>query len=559
MVCVFLFVVAEVLTSAKCKKIRLILIRKENTMNTQEIKTSDGSLRTNIPNASKLIQSLRHLDYDNVSAICDIVDNSIDANASQVWINVISDSSNAVEKIEIIDDGNGMDIDILDEALKLGSETGKNAACDLGLYGMGLITASISIGRKLEVITKRKNSELIIGVQDLDIIQEQNAFVKTLDFVDEQEAKKFEVKILSLENKCKTDKDRNKQYENLNSATMVTISKIDKCGWTRAKGLTDNLSRTISQVFRKFIQAERCIFYVNGEKLEAIDPIMDYEPTLLIDDVIVEEQGDIRLMVYELKDYGPTINKQKGLGIPGQGFYVMRNNREIAAGESFGVFTKHNDFNLLRIEFSYPASLDGVLNTNFSKQKIKLDQSVKNKVERLCNPFIRQVRNKAKTKQKDNREKKEDFSNIEKFITQKSHLLKTPKAEIEQRDKKDETKPRKEAVSKDGPRLNITKRKRIDIESLKVSFRSKSLGEKAPLYEPDQEKDMVIVSWNIDHPFYQQVVAPNAEDPEIFNPLAYLIYCYANSELIAMDNSDSQEIIDNIRWDVGRNLAVLLK
>jgi hypothetical protein len=79
------------------------------------------------------------------------------------------------------------------------------------------------------------------------------------------------------------------------------------------------------------------------------------------------------------------------------------------------------------------------------------------------------------------------------------------------------------------------------------------------LWDADQERDKVIVKWNIDHPFYQQVVSPNANNPEVFNPLVYLVYSHAVAELIAKEGSDAQEILDNIRWDMGRNLAILLK
>jgi hypothetical protein len=522
--------------------------------------TVTSSQIENTPNAAKLINSLRHLDYTNLSAVCDIIDNSVDAEASQIWINILSSENGGVEKIEIIDDGKGMDRDTLDEALKLGSETGKNAVYDLGLYGMGLVTASISMGRRLEVITKAKGLGIYRAVQDLDTIQEVNRFIKLMEEVEGKEALAFEKFIMELEKKHINQTDKNIQTSQVNSATKVTISKIDRFEMARASAFANKLSERIGQVFRKFIQAGKCSFYVNGNQIDAIDPIMDYEPSLLMEDIIKLEGGDIRISIYELKDYGTEINHDKNLNIANQGFYVLRNNREIATGESFGIFHKHNDFNLLRVEFNYPATLDSLLNTGFSKQRIRFDQSIGDKVSKICNPFIRQVRARAKQKQKDNREKKEDFSNIEKYISQKAHLLKTPPSEIEQRAIKtgsDKEKTRKE--SSHAPRLDITKRKRIDVESLKVSFRMKALGERGPLYEPDQERDTVIVYWNTDHPFYLEVVAPNADHPDIFNPLAYLVYCQAGAELMSKDNSDTQEIIQNIRWDVGRNLAVLLK
>ncbi|MBN1765048.1 MAG: ATP-binding protein [Sedimentisphaerales bacterium] len=512
----------------------------------------------NLPNAGKLIQSLRHLDYHSISAVCDIVDNSLDANASQIWVNIISNHDKGVGVIEIIDDGVGMDIDILDQALKLGSETNKNPMCDLGLYGMGLITASISMGRRLEVYTKSENSPFMLGIQDVDSIVELNDFIKEMREMTEQEIAEFSQKILDLEKKHKIKIDKNRQYEKVHSATLVRITKIDKMEWARSKAFEEALKRNMGQTFRKFIQAEKCHFYVNGIEVNAIDPINDYEPKILHDDRIELNGEEINIRVAELKDYGMEINRSKGLNIQNQGFYVLRNNREIASGETFSLFTKHNDYNLLRIEFSYPATLDSILNTTFSKQKMKLEQNVADKLKVSCNPFIRQVSRNSKQKQKDNRERKEDFSEVAKQISRKVHLLKTPKAEIEQRDPKQKTSKQGVKQNDHSPRLDITKKKRIDIASLKVDFKLKSMGEKAPLFEPDQIRDVVIVNWNTDHPFYLQVIAPNSDEPSVFNPLAYLVYCYSCAELISKDNSDTQEIIDNIRWEVGKNLAVLM-
>jgi len=510
----------------------------------------------NYPNAAKLMQSLRHLDYDNLTAIDDLIDNSIDAGATVVFVDVVPGSKGEIERVVVTDNGSGMDYGTLSEALKLGSETGRNPNYDLGLYGMGLITASISMGCRLEVVTKSQNDEVLVGVQDIDEIIEKNVFFKSLDPLSPTKVADTAKMLLGKFADAKVDLPKG---QTPSTFTIVTVSKIDRPQRAKATALADDVRRKVGQVFRKFIQADKCQFFINAQKVKPVDPIRDYQPTIVTEDTIKLDQGDIKISVAELKDYGAEINKEKGLNIPGQGFYVLRNNREIAAGETLGLFVKHNDFNLLRIEFSYPGNLDRILNTNFSKQKIRLDQSIEDKVVRICNPFIRQVRINAKRKQIAKRDSKEDFSDVEKYITQKAHLLKNPKVEIEERSpaqkKTEKAYPHKEP---EYARLNITKRKRINLEALKVRFEQVNKGDKAPLWESDQERDKVIVRWNVDHPFYQVVVAPNANEPEIFNPLAYLIYCFACAELIAKEGSDSQEILDNIRWDVGRNLAVLL-
>jgi hypothetical protein len=513
----------------------------------------------NAPNAAKLLTSLRHLDYDNISAINDLADNSIDANASHIWIDIIAESKNSIERIEITDDGIGMNWETLNEALKLGSDTSRNASYDLGLYGMGLITASISFGKRLEVISKTVDSEVIAAVQDIDEIVEQNRFFKTMRALDPQEI--AGIAQLMMEKLKNTTKTRESIITQPKSFTRVIISKLDRLQFVRASGLEEHLIRRLGQVFRKFIKAGKVSLYVNGILVTAIDPIYDFEPNILTDEIVKVEDNDIRIVVAELRDNGIEINKSKGINIPNQGFYILRNNREIAAGETLGILSKHNDLNTLRIEFSYPGTLDSILGTTFSKQRIKLNQSVEDKVDKICEPFIKQVRLRAKKRQEANRTTTEDFTDIEKYITQKSHLLKNPMAEIEVREPSGSTavQPSKPTVDPEGIRLNINKRQRINMDSLKVRFDTTHSGEKAPLWESDQERDRVIVRWNVDHPFYQRVVAPNADNPDVLNPMAFLIYCFASAELISKIDTDSSVILDNIRWDVGRNLAVLLQ
>ena len=116
------------------------------------------------PNAAKLIESLRYLTYTNETAIADIVDNSFDAEADNVIVSIDKNDS-----IIIHDDGHGMDKKVMGEAIKLGSDTQKEQT-DLGRFGMGLVTASISMGRRVEVISKMEDEEPHKVVLDLDHI-----------------------------------------------------------------------------------------------------------------------------------------------------------------------------------------------------------------------------------------------------------------------------------------------------------------------------------------------------------------------------------------------------
>ena len=109
------------------------------------------------PRADSLLESSRSYGYDLKTALADIIDNSITAKAKNIWI--LHDWNEKDSVIAILDDGNGMSEKELREAMRLGSvspsedrETG-----DLGRFGLGLKTASLSQCRRLTVSTKMKD------------------------------------------------------------------------------------------------------------------------------------------------------------------------------------------------------------------------------------------------------------------------------------------------------------------------------------------------------------------------------------------------------------------
>lgn len=526
----------------------------------EQIVPNTPQVSENTPNAAKLIGSLRHLDYDDVSAICDIVDNSVDAGATAIWID-IKGTKEGIEEVRITDNGKGMSAATLNEALKLGSETEKNPAFDLGRFGMGLITASISLGRRLEVTTQSVQEPALVGIHDIDEIVSANRFLKTLRICEKGEALVFRSKLVDRVKIANEKIKEKKDQLTADSGTTVVISKLDQVEFVYPGPLAKALAHKIGQSFRKFIQAGSCRFYIDGEILEAIDPINDFEPTLLFEDVIKKDAGTVEIQIFELKNYGPTLNKEYELNIPGQGFYVLRNNREILAGDTLNIFTKHNDYNMLRIELRYPATLDDIFRTNFSKRKTTLVQSIRDRISAICTPYIKQVRERAKRAQNTRNATDTSFTDVEKAITQKSHLLRTPAAEVEKREPKSERSEGKvkEDIEKHGPRLNISKRQTFNVDASKVQFRTKQLGAKGPIFDPDIEKGVIIVYWNADHPFYTNLVLPNNQRPEVFAPLAFFVWSLASAELRAKQDSDSLEILENIRYEVGANMGVLLQ
>src|SRR5438128_1023242 len=107
------------------------------------------------PQPGHLVESLRDFGYTLHSALADLIDNSLTAHARNIEIVVHAGMTNA--HIAVIDDGNGMDLPTLVEAMRMGGAgpLGDRADGDLGRFGLGMKTASLSQGRCLTVITRQ--------------------------------------------------------------------------------------------------------------------------------------------------------------------------------------------------------------------------------------------------------------------------------------------------------------------------------------------------------------------------------------------------------------------
>src|SRR3569833_2230313 len=104
-----------------------------------------------IPSAKRLIKSLRDMGYDFSQAVADVVDNSIEAGASLIAIDVEFDGDDSW--VRIADNGKGMKPDQLREAMRYGAERDYDEE-DLGKFGLGLKTASMSQCQCLSVASR---------------------------------------------------------------------------------------------------------------------------------------------------------------------------------------------------------------------------------------------------------------------------------------------------------------------------------------------------------------------------------------------------------------------
>jgi len=501
------------------------------------------------PNASKLIESLRHLSYTNYSAIADLVDNSLDAEASVV--NILIRTRDKEPEIIIADNGIGMDRAILGEAIKLGSLTEKNEDSDLGRFGMGLCTATLSICRRTIVLSKTDGGDLLKAINDVDEVIAQKKFVSYLGKPNPDDVALF-----------------NEVMNGAAHGTVILLQNCDKLTNKNLSALGGKLGKELSRVFRYFIDAGKKI-NLNGKLLNAVDPLEWNAPsTTQFDETDLEiEIGDVsdsvHVKVAVLADDSASGDKQIAASMSNQGIYVLRNNREILDGESLGIFVKHNSLNRLRVELAFSGKFDKLIGVNFTKKNVNFDQALLDKLSSYLSGQIKTIRNRI---QKEiTTETPDDIhdihSDVSNEIRKKSKLLMTPSAPKETRSKAEETD--QNDTTSDSPtktRNPSPERQQQGGFSADCEFKSANMGMHGVIYEAEQVGRKIIITYNSDHPFYSRfILEQGRNDRRVVIGVDYLIYSLACAELKQnVEDDEVNELIGNFKTVMSVNLRTLL-
>lgn len=105
----------------------------------------------------RIVDAFKNIGYSLPAAVADLVDNSVDAAASTVLIRFLHTEDELVSLV-VVDDGRGMREEDADRAMQFGGrrQYGDN---DIGMYGMGLKSASLSQADSVTALSKAAGSE----------------------------------------------------------------------------------------------------------------------------------------------------------------------------------------------------------------------------------------------------------------------------------------------------------------------------------------------------------------------------------------------------------------
>ena len=521
---------------------------KENDIIRKEVKYDSK----NMPNAKILISALQHIGYENTVAICDIIDNSIDADSTRIQVFIEEDNEKQL-RIIIADNGAGMEYEVLDEALKLGSNSEHSESADLGKFGMGLSTAGLSLANRTTVLTKEINQPFLLkSVTDVDVIKESNDFVKYIGNANQAEEVFF------------------KNIVNNDTGTVIIFEKCSGITNKNTKQLKE-----MARIYRKYMN--RITFEVNGEVIMPYDPLMldeeegfkseifsdeDYEVKWKDEKTEEIKKGIVHVKLVLLQAYNEEFQKNKDINMKNQGFSVLRNNREIAFGfVPKDWFNKHPNFNRVRGELSFDSELDEPMGVNFTKNGIDMVDSIDHSLRNDLLPQMRAMSNQTKKTAKISQEEINSHKEAEKVINNKSKLLITPIVKKEKRDtNKDKEKIKQdEKNNKDDIKERERRPRKTQESNANVEFRTAKNGRLASIFEAWQEGKKIIIEWNTEHPFYDRFVIENKDNQHLVTSVDFLIYSLASAQIQAMGDDENKAImVENIISTMSTNMRALL-
>jgi hypothetical protein len=209
---------------------------------------------------AQAIQSERASDFDVYSAFGEVIDNSLEAEASTIRIKINHSPAaqrgpnfQHLDAVAFGDDGTGMDKDRLHHCLQLGYSSRYGSRKGIGRFGVGMTKGAISQCKRIEVYSKKKEGEnwLYTYFDIGDIESNGEAFIP-----------EPVVTAIPAEYATLVSPDQ---------GTLVVWKTFDRQDSSATK-IIDEARVWIGRTFRKFI-FEGTSLFLDGSEIKAIDPL----------------------------------------------------------------------------------------------------------------------------------------------------------------------------------------------------------------------------------------------------------------------------------------------
>ncbi|MCY4530049.1 MAG: ATP-binding protein [Chloroflexi bacterium] len=339
------------------------------------------------PRADVLMESLRATGYSLPDAVSDLIDNSVAAGARNIWLDF--HWAGADSWASILDDGSGMSESDLVGAMRVGSRSPRDTRdpSDLGRYGLGLKTASISQARSLTVATHTaKGNGIRTRRWDLD----------HLALTGDWQLLNVPVEAIAERNV--------ESLSQLEHGTLVVWEKLDRlvgdAGVDNARAhrqfldVLRGVEEHVAMVFHRFMAERNAVsIWLNGQVIKPWDPFLweegatqrlqsetlgDPEATVVVTPFVLPHHSRLSSEKHRLAGGPAGWNAQ-------QGFYVYRNRRLFLPGDWLGLgFIKEEHYKLARIQLDLSNSSDHEWEIDVRKSRARPPLPLKEDLRRIA-------------------------------------------------------------------------------------------------------------------------------------------------------------------------------
>jgi hypothetical protein len=363
--------------------------------------------------AGRLLFGLSRIGYTTSAAICDIIDNSVRANANNINLLIkkeredFSDNKrNNVKEYIIIDDGDGMDEGAIEEALKLGSTDDHYDDKSLSKFGLGLKSASFSQGDVLKVISSDGTGFNKYEVSLPKVMEAKEYFAEKTE-IEENESELIET------------------YLKEGKGTIIIISAIRLNNHPSVRNTIKELKTKVGVIYFYFLSESGVNITIGDKKIDAIDPLFVSEANengnlnenewdgtevrwiekpkeLTLDDelkinVTIEITQLPYPPIYRIKNIGESRDKEVRerylIEAGNYGFYVYRNKRLISwASNLQGIIPYDQDFYAFRGRILINDEADDFFNIDVKKSSLTLSEEA----FRNISDFTKEAKSKSK-------------------------------------------------------------------------------------------------------------------------------------------------------------------
>lgn len=266
-----------------------------------------------IVDAYLALNALRQVGYRNTAtAVAELVDNSIEAEAKRITIVTLSAREPVakrtvyrVQKIAVLDDGQGMAPDELGRCLSLGWGTRLDTREGLGRFGFGLKGSSLSQAELVEVYSWQ-NGEVYKAYLDLPEIKEDGQ-----QYLKSVEKTKLPKEIMDAVG------------EQIGSnGTLVLWSKLDGVDFKRPATLFSRMQEELCRIYRHFLDDNddygkrrdvRLVDYdLDNNKVAASHELRPNDPLYLLEPSSCPDSGGKATNVEFEKPYAIPIEYEQG-------------------------------------------------------------------------------------------------------------------------------------------------------------------------------------------------------------------------------------------------------